>query len=180
MVTFSQVYDVKTGQSVPIKTEGCFVLPITWLYVMLQANQIKIDDALLDKGNFTEEMLLNLIIDFKSMSNKQFFNSRFSNISFAVCQWNTDKQWIAYKAEDNSYHDIIMRNENLHIRNVCMEAYVDKEGRNKLKWTEHTNICFDNVDTARYFLRFSKVLSKFSKNVHFLGEHDCSQTIILS
>lgn len=55
MVTFAEVYNVNSGESVPIQTEGCFVLPITWLFVALKTNQIQIDDALLLKKNFTDE-----------------------------------------------------------------------------------------------------------------------------
>lgn len=180
MVTFAEVYNVNSGESVPIQTEGCFVLPITWLFVALKTNQIQIDDALLLKKNFTDEMLLNLIVDFKSMSWGQFLNSRYGNVSFAVCRWQQDKQWVAYLCEDDSYHQIITKNEVIQIKNVCLVTRELPDRKKKVAFSENSGVDSSILEFARNNLQFAKVLHKFSSNVHYTDELQCSQTIILS
>lgn len=181
MVTFKQVYDVEANKTISINTEGCFVLPISWLFVMsCVADQIEVKPELLDKKNFTDEMLCDLLIDFKSMSVKSFMNSRYANVDFAVCNWAGDKQWYAYKSLVPSKTKIIFKNSNIVVQNMLLYDWISEEDK-KYRWKIVNKRDFENSDPtgAHYNLRYAKVLKKFSNNVAFKGEHECSQTIIL-
>lgn len=172
MVTCKIVSPVQ--DKILLKSQGRFVLPITWLYVMAFHKQIEVSDALLFKSNFTDEMLADLLLDFKTMGRQAFCNSQFHNMICMYNDWNVDKQWYGLKAEKPmSTVYVEYKGNQQFLRAVLIDPNTqDIPGQALLDYS--------NPQIARVNLEYAKVLSNFSKNVTFKGLPACQKTILKS
>jgi hypothetical protein len=172
MVTCKGIRNVQ--QSINIQSNGRFVLPITWLYVMAQNGELEVSEELMNKKSFTDEMLADLLIDFKMMSSKKFLNSSFANMVCIVNEWSVDKQWYGYTAYDPN---IILRvTYNGHwndLQPIIVEAEsFGKVGRKYLDYSD--------INIAKINFAYANILHSFTKHVKFKGYRECQKTILLS